>query len=773
MWNETADSADPSPRQPDNRLVPLRTGTAVAEPVRESSGRYPDYGNEPEPDLASTLLFYWRIFIKRRWLILAILSAVVIIGAVKTLLETPLYSATVRLQIDREPAKIVEGGVATSGAGEADFLRTQFELMRSSSVAERVVNLASLADDRDFLTPKQVSVWSIVRGMLPGGGAPTAAGQPVSADTSADRGRAVGLVMENLSVRPVAGSRLVDVTYTDPSPQRAQKVAAAFGEAFVASTLDKRFEANAFAKAFLQDQTQQLKNRLEESERSLLDFAQKEQIEVVTERASIAETNLAQANAALTAVITERIKNEQSWKQLQSAKALDLPQLLTNSVIDGLRGKRKLLEADYDEKLELFKPAYPMMVEIKNKMNEIDRQIKVEVGVIKDSYQNAYEALRAQEGEFQARVETLKKEVLDLQNRSVRYNILKREVDTNRTLYNDLLQRYKQVDIAGGVGANNVFLVERPGVPGAPSSPNVKRALMISLLLGLGCGLGAAYLVELLDDVVVSVEEAERLTQLASLGIIPKVASTASADAELSDPRSALSEAYRSLSTALQFTTQHGLPKSLLITSSGPGEGKSLTAYAVARHFALMGQKVLIIDADMRNPSLHKKIGADNSVGLSNYLTGACAPPEAILSTDIDNLAFMPSGPLPPNAADLLGGTRLLSLLTTGAEIFDLIMIDGPPVLGLADVPILANATEATVFVIAAGQSRKGALPGALRRIAQGRGALLGLVLTKFDARKAGYGYGYGYGYGAYSYGAHNHVPARTEAPTQADRGAA
>jgi capsular exopolysaccharide synthesis family protein len=314
-----------------------------------------------------------------------------------------------------------------------------------------------------------------------------------------------------------------------------------------------------------------------------------------------------------------------------------------------------------------------------------------------------------------------------------------------------------------------VFIVDKAEVPGGPSSPNLSRALLLSFALGLGAGLAAAYLLEQFDDTIRSAEEIERITGLATLGIIPKIAGAGAIEAELADPRSALAESYRSLCTALQFTTESGLPKSLVITSSGPSEGKSITSLAVARHFATMGLKVLLVDADLRNPSLHEKLGCDNGIGVSNYLTGACTPPEAFQVTEIPNLAFMASGPLPPNAADLLGNPRLLSLLSVGLEVFDLIVIDGPPVMGLADAALLSNAAAATVFVVGAGQARHSQVRSALKRLQFGCAALIGTVLTKFDAKAAGYGYGYGYGYGeGYGYGRGGEASQRT--PVASDR---
>ena len=633
-------------------------------------------------DLAVRLRQYAYMIIKRKWLLLAIALVFFVLGGVWTLIKTPLYSATVRVQIEREAAKIVEGG-ATAPAetpGSNDFLKTQYELLKSRGMAERVVSALSLHEDEAFMKPRGVSALGLLDTAL------FSAKRELSA---AERQiKATKIVQDNVTVLPVPGSRLVDVSYLDPSPARAQQIANAYSDAYVASTLDKKFEANSYAKTFLDDQIKQLKLRLEDSEKALLDFAEKEKMVEISDKASIAENNLAAANAAVGQLISERIKNEQLWRQVENATAIDLPQFLSNSAIEVLRGQRKAFETEYQEKLENYKPSYPAMVQIMNKIKEIDRQLSAEVKTIKRSLKSAYELSLAQENEMKARIETLREEALELQKRGIQYNILKREVETNRGLYNSLLQRSKEVDIAGGVGTNNIFIVDRAILPMFPSEPKVFLNLMLSLLLGIGAGIGLALLLETLDDRVRSPDELEQVTGLATLGVIPQAELTEQSFEEiLKDPHSSIAEAYRSLATALQFSTGSGLPRSITVTSSGPAEGKSTTAIGIARHFAQMGLKVLLVDADLRKPSLHTKLQLSNATGLSNYLTGSSLPPEVIQKTNHSNFMFMASGPLPPNAADLLSGTRLFSLVSLGSEVFDLILFDAPPLLGLADPP--------------------------------------------------------------------------------------
>lgn len=711
---------------------------------------YPSLGLDPQDSVASQLFEYWRILNRRKWLIGGIVLATLSVGTMRTLMQTPLYTATVRLQIDRAAAKIVDNPSVPQSEGEDyEFLRTQYELLKSRSMAERVASSLKLGEEADFLKPRDFSLLGSVLALLRS--EPARSRTP---DKRALEASAAAIVMGSVAIQAVTGSRLVDVHYSDPLPARAKKIANAYADAFIASAIDKRFEANSYAKTFLQDQSQQLKLRLEESERQLLEFSEREQIIVVSEKSSIAENNLAAANAALSNLVAERIRNEQQWRQVEGSKATDLPQFMNNATINALRMQRNALVTDYEEKLQTFKPAYPVMVEIQNKIREIDRQIGQEARSVKAALKGAFEASSRQEAETKKQIAQLRDEVLDLQKRSIRYNILKREVDTNRALYNGLLQRFKEADIAGGVGTNNIFVVDKAVTPGGPSSPNLSRALVLSFALGLGAALVAAFVLEHLDDTVSSAEEMERLSGMTTLGVIPRTDPGLLPEHEIANPRSAISEAYRSLCTSLQFTTDSGLPKTLLVTSSGPGEGKSVTALAIARHFATLGLKVLLIDADLRNPSLDIKLGLTSHIGLSNYLTGGCTPPQVMQATAVANLAFIATGPLPPNAADLLGGPRLLSLLSVGLEVFDLIVVDGPPVMGLADAQLLSNATVATVFVVGAGQARSGAIRSALRRLEIARAPVIGAVLTKFSAKHAGYGQGYGYGYGyGYNYG--------------------
>ncbi|MEO1543575.1 MAG: polysaccharide biosynthesis tyrosine autokinase, partial [Pseudomonadota bacterium] len=531
-----------------------------------------------------------------------------------------------------------------------------------------------------------------------------------------------------------------------PDPDRAAKIANAFARSFINAQVDKRFQANAYAKTFLDDRIKQLDIKLKASQKTMLDFADREKIVQTQKKTSIAEENLAAANVAFGQLVSERIRAEEAWKQVAKSDGINLPQLLSNKVIDGLRARRNELTTTYKEKRETFQPSYPSMVQQQNKIDEVERQLAREVQAVKQSLKATFDAAVSQEEAMLKRIGTLRSDVLDLQKRSVRYDFLRQEVDTNQSLYDGLMKRYKEIDLAGGVAANNVFVIDQAERSSVPSSPNLPRALTLSIVLGTVLGIGLALLLEGLDDRFAHPSEVEERTGLPRLGLIPFMDPDAKTFGAAAARHTAVLEAYRSVSTALQFSTDTGLPKTLAISSAGPSEGKSTTALAIASHFAALGQKVLLVDADLRKPSLHDKLRCQNRIGLSNYLIGTHAPPELLQQSQQPMLAFLASGPLPPNPSELLAGPHFEALINNASNVFDLIVVDTPPVLGFADTQLLTTCTDATLMCVAAQQTRKGLFMNALQSLHFSRAPLVGFVFTKYNASPLDEGYDYAYG---------------------------
>jgi polysaccharide biosynthesis transport protein len=720
---------------------------------------YPNFDAAIEPQKAFDFYRYLRVLTKYRWLIVSTILSALMLAAALTYLITPVYRATSSIQIDREAMSIVkvDGIQPDETTGGNEFYQTQYELLSSRSLAERVVSTLGLADNESF-DARAPSLFDLVKNIFSGKLTPDEA--PVLDQETKSR-RAVAQVMRSLSVAPVRGSRIVKINIDSTDAAMAQKIANGYMEVYIADTLDRRFEATSYARKFLEERLQQLKQKLEESERQLVKYAEDQGIIRLEDNKSLSVTDLAAINEKLSEVRNERSKKELLWKQAQSVNGLGLKEILESETVQANRKLRSELAAEYQQKLGVFKPAFPAMVQLRNQIKELDRQVQTEAAAIKQSIESEFIAAKEQEDDLLRQLESSKTEVVDQRNRSIEYNIIQREVDTNRSLYDGLLQRYKEIGIAGGVGTNNVSIVDQATLPLFPRSPNLFLNLAIALAAGLLLGVLAALGLDYLDDSFKSPEDIERETGLSVMGVIPKPKSVADLELELQDPRSALAEAYRSLRTGLQFATSEGLPRTLLVTSSKPSEGKTTTTISLARSLAKIGLDVLLIDGDLRNASVHKRLRCSNEVGLSNYLSGSKMAEEVVQSTDTDGLLLISSGPLPPNPAELLTGPRLTSLLALATQSFNVVLIDGPPIMGLADAPLLSSSVHSTLLVIAANETRRSVVKVALKRLQFARANVIGALLNKFDAKETGYGYGYGYGdYEYHSYGDTPRLPA-------------
>ncbi|WP_305610233.1 GumC family protein [Brevundimonas sp.] len=734
--------ADERGRRPQGRATDPRDSFVGGQPEWVGQG-----DEQSTVDLAS----YWRLALKYRLLIIGCFLGALVIGATLTLLMTPIYTAQATLQIDREAARILDSEDVAPREnmmqGE-EFFQTQYGLLRSRSLAERVIESLGLASSNNALEAMGVE-------------APEAGG---TAADQASRRRAAALkaLQDNLSVSPIRGSRLVAVGYDNPNPVVAARIANGFAENFIQSNLDRKFESSSYARAFLEERIAQTKERLESAERQLVAYAANQQIINVGEPSegaqsggateSLTSNNLVALNSALARTRAERVAAQERWRSASTSDLMTLPEVLQNPTIQRLTEQRALLNADYQQKLSIYQPDYPEMLRLKAQIEEADGQIRAIAENIRSSIRSQYQIAANQERSLQAQVTGLTGDVLDLRDRSIQYNILQRELDTTRTLYEALLQRYKEVGVTGGVTANNISIVDLATPPRKPSKPNMLLNMALAALLGLGLGALSALVLEALDETLATPDDVEKKLGVPVLGVIPLLDKGVTPADALGDIRSGFSEAYYSLRTALQFSTPDGAPSSLVVTSARPAEGKSTTAYSVALNLARVGKRVLLIDGDLRNPSMHRVVGVENERGMSNLLSGSADLAAVVQSTNQENLFFVPCGPLPPNPAELWGGDRLQQFLAETRSKFDHVVFDGPPVLGFADAPMLAAAVNGTLFVLESRGTRRGQARGALRRLQVGRAHLLGAVLTKFSTKSTSYG-GYDYAYD-YHYGA-------------------
>lgn len=718
-----------------------------------TTGAVPEL-RDPEAERIPIVRQYLRIAIRWRYVILGATIACILLGLIVTLLMTPKYTAEATIEISRESDKVTNFQSVNQEASIADqeFYQTQYGLLQSRSLSERVAAELKLIDDQKFFELFGVSdrdpAFQIVNGRY------LAAGRSV-------RQRVAGeTLLKNLDIAPTRLSRLVGIKFTSPDQSFSARVANAWADNFIQTNLERKIQATSYGRNLLQKQLTQFKERLDESQRQLVAYASAQRIinlpaqssgdgRVTSERSIVAD-DLAALNSSLSQATADRIQAEARYQQAGRAGAST--EALRNLAINGLRQKRAELMAEYQRLMTQFEPGYPTAKAIQSQVDQLDRSIAREESRVSGSLQADYREAQERERSLQAKVNELKTSYLDLRRRSIQYNIFQQEVDTNRALYDGLLQRFKEIGVAGGVGVNNVSVVDPADVPQKPSSPRLLLNLAIALLAGLGLGTLAAIGLEQIDEAIADPAEVERRLGLPLLGSVPKLEEGTPKDALL-DRKSDLFDAYLAVQTNLAFTTEHGVPRSFAVTSTRPAEGKSTTALALATTLARAHRKVILVDGDMRSPSVHHLGGVDHEYGLSNFLSGQ--DDLEAMTFPMSDLGFtaMSAGPIPPNAAELLTGNRLSVLIGRLMESYDHVVIDSPPVMGLADAPLIASRVEGVIYAVESHGIRSSLVKTALGRLASANARIIGGVLTKFEARKAHYGYGYEYGYG---YGRHD-----------------
>jgi capsular exopolysaccharide synthesis family protein len=722
----------------------------------------------------------FRTLNKHKWLIAGITALALLASAILTLRATPLYRASVMLQIDKAAQKVVgfntEVELDQGSAADQLQLRTQIEMLKSRTLAERVIDEMGL-HKRSASAGLPDGSATVAAGALPGAeppaDAPSGMGKlfanfsqlmnpSIEDELTLGREDTVAAFQQSVTIAPVRNSRLVQVQVLNSNAELAARIANQMAKTFIAINLERKLESSVYARQFLEDQIRQTKAKLEESERVINDYAKRNAILNLGDKTSASTQNFVDFSAALARAEQDRFKAEAQYDEVRLSPE-SAPRVLDNLAVQAYKEQKAKLEAEYAKNLAVFKPEFPAMLQAKAQINELQARIDAEVQTVLRSIKGQFEAAKRQEELLRNRVSQTRNEVLVVQDRSVDMNLLQRELDTNRQVYDSLLQRLKEVSVTGGLTTNNLSVVDEAKTPLYPHSPRPTINLGLGLVLGLFVGMLAALLREQLDDSIKHSDEVETFFGLPLLGWIPRTEQLRSSTEAVAlqahtDPRGGFAEAYRSMRTALQFSTPEGAPKRIMVTSCGKSEGKSTTALALAINFAQLGQQVLLIDADMRKASLHKSLRMPNDRGLSNLLSSDLSIEGFVEPSQVPNLSVLLSGPTPPDPVELLSGPKFLSLLEEAQSVgFSQVIIDGPPLLGIADAVVLGNQIEHIIFVVKAADTKKSRIKDALRRLRNAGLAPMGVVLTQArEEHSPGYGYGYEsyYGYGEPTAGA-------------------
>ena len=674
---------------------------------------------------------------------------------IATFMMTPVYRSSVMIKIDKENPNVLDiKDVYRIEPGADDYYQTQYKILKSRNLAKRVIRALKLSENPEFADEKTVKAPAV---------------ENTDANPRLNEGlpeQVVDTYLKHLTVEPQQKSRLVKVSFDSYNPQLAADAANAVARSFIDFNIESKFEATNEARNWLEQQLQEMKAKMERSEESLNDYAAKNGIIFVNERQdekkgvtngseNIVASRLSQLSTALVQATSDRIGKEAAYRSMQSANPEESAVIMSSLLMQKLKETLANFEAEYSQLSKVYKPDYPKMVRLREQIKQIRSSMAGEVSSAVGASKNDYEAALSKEKTLTVALDQYKQEALNLNERMVQYQILKREVETNKELYNALLQRMKETGLSASMTASNIMILDRAEVQKKPHKPMKAVNILISLLVGLFGGVGLAFFTEYLDNTVKTPDDIERGVALPSLGMVPhfgKLESrTNSSLIAFDDKKSPLSEAYRSIGTYIQFSAAGKPPKTILVTSSRQGEGKSTTVVNAAIAMAHSVGKGIIIDADLRKPQLHKFFDADNTRGLSDYLTGnAALHTDLVQKTKVENLDIITSGIIPPNPSELLASQRMREMLQELAAEYDFIFIDSPPILGMSDSVVLSTMTDGVIIVIRARQTTKDHAAQS-RKLLQGVNAkILGVVLngvTSSDLRYGSYDYYYSYYY--------------------------
>lgn len=714
----------------------MSTGIAGHSPeITRSSGAHSN-----DELLSFNLGAVLEIFNRNKWWLIGIFVGALGLGIAISMLMTPLYVATSKVLIEQQGDTIIEGSEieAVSDPYDAErFLQTQLDIIKSRSLARLVVEKEKyFQDDRFF----------------------SAFGTQAPLDEETSKITAADLLQSALSTELPYGSRVIPIRIETQSPVYSARIANAYAEQFIESNLTRKLDSSTYAREFLAGELEEARDRLETSERDLNQYSRAAGLIRRTGGSetsggdgtlSITNDSLVQVNSAANEATAQRVAKQDRWETVAGEPVLSIPEVMSNPAMQDLLKQKATVTAQLAEERARHLEDHPTVKALRARVNELDARLDTVGQSIKRSIYLEYQAARQQEEGLGSRVGMLQSDALNEQDRGVQYNLLKRVADTNRALYDSLLERFNELNASAGAASNNISLVDRAEVPFGPSSPNIPLNLLLASVLGLALAGGFVFVREYFDDEIRSPDDIEAKLGLPMLGLIPLAEDTV--DDELRDSKSPISEAYHSLVTNLLYSTANGLPKSLLLTSAAEGQGKTTTAKALALDLARLGRSVLLIDADLRRPTLHRTIEDHSRLGLTALLAGQTDVGSVVVAGPIPNLSYMTALPIPPEPSLLLGGGRLPEILSQVKSRYDVVIVDGPPMLGLSDAALLASHVDGTLIMADASRFHKGAVKSTLRRLRMVGGQVLGVVVTKFNPKHAGREYSY-YGYNYYQY---------------------
>jgi len=738
--------------------MPRNTGPKGALELLPSSSRLPAIELSPrEPHLYDYLL----ILRKHQWLILSFLLAVVTIVTVATFRMSPVYVARAKIEIDRENTNILpfQGADSYDYMMDLDnYIETQSRILTSETLALQTIRNSNLAANPEFS----------------GGGSSEA----IAAGTLKNEKLPpeVGAFLGSLSVRRIPNTRLLEVSFESTNPQMAASILNAHLDNYVEQNYKSRYEATTDASKWLQSELDELSVKVRRSEDARIAYERNNQIWTVDDKSNVTTQRLADLNKELTDAQAESLKKQAVYEYAKSGDIDAVPQIRDNAVVQDMGRKRAELTVQYTDAVNQYGPNFPKVQRIQAQIKELDEEIVRERKGIITQLESDYREAKQREDLLSRALDQQKAEANAMSEKMIQYNILKREAEANKVLYDSLQTKLKEAQISSGLKSSNIRIVDPAMVPSTPARPAKTRNIALAFLIGLVGGIGLALLREYLDNTVKTPDDIENLARLPSLAVVPAFGDGVSSAKRTgllrsaSDnghekrielvaqhlPKSQMSEAFRALRTALLLSQPDHPPQVILVTSALPREGKTTAAANLAVTLAQLGDKTVLVDADLRKPGVGRllNLGSGKYAGLSSYLAGV-SPLELVTVPHpaIPNLAAIPTGPLPPNPADLLSSHKLTEAIAELRTKYKFIVLDSPPIMAATDAVILSVQADGVLLVVRSGETPKEAFTRTRDLLTSVKCHLLGVVLNAVDASAPDYYYSYRYYPYSYGYG--------------------
>jgi succinoglycan biosynthesis transport protein ExoP len=743
----------------DSKLIPRTLGSNGAVDVISAPTRVPAFDLSPrEPHLYDYLL----ILRKHQWLILSFLLTVVTIVSIATFRMHPVYIAKATIEIDRENNNILpfQGADPYDSMMDLDnYIETQSKVLTSETLALQTIRNTGLAANPEF-SAGGIQSEAIATGSL----------------ANQKRPPEVAAFLGSLSVKRIPSSRLLEVSYESTDPVLAARILNAHLDNFKAQNIQSRYEATLEATRFLTSQLNELKLTVKQSEDARINYERQNQIWSVDDKSNTTTQRLGDLDKQLTDAQGETLKKQALYEYAKAGDIDAVPEIRADPLLQELQKKRADFSVQYTEALNQYGPNFPKVQRLLAQMKEVDDQIARESkGIVLQLESDYREAKQRQELIRQA-LELQKAETNNMAEKMVQYNILKRESEADKTLYEGLLTKLKEAGISEGLKSSNLRVVDPAMIPSYPARPAKARNIALAFLVGLVGGIGLALLREYLDNTVKTPDDIETLTRLPSLAVVPafgddgshkrriRFLSGASANGHEKRielvaqhlPKSQMSEAFRALRTALLLSQPDHPPQVILVTSALPREGKTTAAANLAVTLAQLGDKTVLVDADLRKPGVGRllNLGSGKYAGLSSYLAGVSTLDlVTVPHPAIPNLAAIPTGPLPPNPADLLSSHKLADAIVELRTKYKFVVIDSPPIMAATDAVILSVQADGVLLVVRSGETPKEAFTRTCDLLTSVKSRMLGVVLNAVDATAPDYYYSYRYYPYSYGYG--------------------